>query len=424
MQYMPKANIPSPIAALCVLLGAFCLLASGYAADDWPQFRGPGGQGHSDAKGVPLTWSETENVKWKTPIPGEGWSSPVISGGRIWMTTALDNGKSRHAIGVDLETGKTLHDVEVFQVEAPQKKNALNSHASPSPVIEGNRLYVHFGSDGTACLDTLDHAKVLWQKRSFKLDHMEGAGGSPMLYKDKLIFCCDGTDVQYLVALKKGTGEVAWKTDRSHKITNPPPMRKAFCTPLVIQLDGQDQLIAPGAEYLYAYEPDTGKELWFVHYPGFSNVPRPVHGCGLLFVGTGFMRPEIWAVKPGGQGDMTATNVVWKMKTQAPLVPTPVLVGERLYVVSDSGALTCLEAKTGKEVWRQNLGGEVSASPLCVDGRIYLFDRNGPCTVIEAGDTFKVLAKNTLESGCMASAAVAGKALIVRTKKALYRIER
>ncbi|MCY3018406.1 MAG: PQQ-binding-like beta-propeller repeat protein [Planctomycetota bacterium] len=415
----PKPDTRNPIP---VCLAAVLLCAAARAADEWPQFRGPTGQGHSDAKGVPLTWSEKENVKWKTPIPGEGWSSPVISGGQVWMTTAPPDGKSRHAIGVDLESGKILHDVEVFQVEAPQKKNAVNSHASPSPVIEGNRLYVHFGSDGTACLDT-QTAKVLWQVRTFKLDHMEGAGGSPMLYKDKLIFCCDGTDVQYLVALKKETGELAWKTDRSHKITNPPPMRKAFSTPLVIQLDGQDQLIAPGAEYLYAYEPDTGKELWFVHYPGFSNVPRPVHGCGLLFVGTGFMRPEVWAVKPGGQGDMTATNVVWKMKTQGPLVPTPVLVGERLYVVSDTGSLACLEARTGKEIWRQNLGGEFSASPLCVDGRIYYFDRAGLCTVIEPGDTFKVLAKNTLESGCMASAAVAGKALIVRTKKALYRLE-
>ncbi|HYG76373.1 MAG TPA: PQQ-binding-like beta-propeller repeat protein [Planctomycetota bacterium] len=399
------------------------IAASSFASDSWPQWRGPGGQGHSDAKGLPLTWSEKENVKWKSPDPGEGWSSPCIEGDLIWMTTSQNAGKSLRAVCYSLTDGKQLHDVEVFSVEAPEPKHKLNSYASPSPLIEDGKVYVNFGTYGTACLDAKTGKKI-WENRELKIDHENGPGSTPMIHKDKIHLCCDGRDLQFQAALDKATGKLVWKTDRSQPINKGKDMKKAYGTPLVINVGGKDQVIATAAEAVYAYDVDTGKELWYVKYPGFSNVPRPVYGNGLLYVCTGFARAEIWAIKPEGSGDLSASNVVWKAKIQVPTIPSPLLLGERIYMVSDTGTLSCLDAKTGKEVWKQLLGGEYSSSPLFADGRIYLFDRAGVSTVIEPGDTFKVLAKNTLEDGFMASPAIAGKALILRTKKNLYRIEK
>jgi outer membrane protein assembly factor BamB len=399
------------------------LTAITFASDDWPQWRGAGLQGHSDAKDLPLKWSETENIKWKTPIPGEGWSSPVILDKQIWMTTSLDNGKSLRAICCDLDSGKIVHDFEVFHVEAPEPKHKLNSFASPTPVLENGRVYIDFGTYGTACFDTKTAAKI-WENRELKLDHENGPGSTPMLHKDKLHMCCDGRDVQFAVALDKNTGKVAWKTNRSQPINKGRDMKKAYGTPLVIQVDGKDQIIHTAAENLYAYDAETGKELWFVRYPGFSNVPRPVFGNGMLYVATGFGRPEMWAIKPGGSGDVTATNVVWRNKIQVPSIPSPVLIGERLFMLSTEGVLSCLNAKTGELVWKQPMGAEFSAALLYADGRIYVQDRIGVTTVIEPADTYKELAKNTLPDGFMASAAVSGKAFIMRTKKTLYRIEK
>ena len=408
-----------------ILLLASCLaLFSAFASDDWPQFRGPDGEGHSDAKDLPLTWSESENVKWKTEIPGEGWSSPVIGGGQVWMTSAINAGKSLRAVCCDLASGKIVHDVEVFAVEAPEPKHKLNSYASPTPLIENGRVYVCFGTYGSACLDAKTGTKI-WENHDLKIDHENAPGSSPMLWKDKYFLCCDGRDFQYQAALDKNTGKLAWKTERSQKIDKGRDMKKAYGTGQVITVDGKDVLITPAAEHVYAYDPETGKELWYVTYPGFSNVPRPIFGFGMVYVCTGFGRPELWAIKPGGSGDVTATNVVWKVKIQAPAQPSPLLVGERIYMINDdTGIATCLEAKTGKEVWKEKIGGPFSASPLFADGRIYFCDRVGKTIVVEPGDAYKMLATNTLEDGFMASPAVSGKALILRGKKFLYRIEK
>jgi outer membrane protein assembly factor BamB len=407
-----------------LLLASLLVTFSALCSDEWPQFRGPDGEGHSDAKDLPLTWSEKENVKWKVEIPGEGWSSPVIGGGQIWMTTALNAGKSLHAVCCDLATGKIVHDVEVFAVEAPEPKHKLNSYASPTPLIENGRVYVCFGTYGSACLDAKTGSKI-WENHDLKIDHENAPGSSPMLWKDLYFLSCDGRDFQYQAALDKNTGKLAWKTERSQKIDKGRDMKKAYGTGQVITVDGKDVLITPAAEHVYAYDPQTGKELWYVTYPGFSNVPRPIFGLGMVYVCTGFGRPELWAIKPGGSGDVTASAVVWKVKIQAPAQPSPLLVGERIYMINDdSGIATCLEAKTGKEVWKQKIGGPFSASPLLADGRIYFCDRLGKTFVVEPGDAYKELAANTLEDGFMASPAVVGKALILRGKKFLYRIEK
>ncbi|MDB6171977.1 MAG: Pyrrolo-quinoline quinone repeat-containing protein [Chthoniobacteraceae bacterium] len=411
-----------PIALTLLILSATLLRAG----DSWTQFRGPTAQGYSDAKGLPRHWSETENVKWKTALPGEGWSSPVVANGQIWMTTALEEGKSLRALCVDFATGKLVHDIEVFKNESVPPKHRRNSYASPTPVIDGDRVYLHFGSLGTACLSTKDGSKI-WENRELKVDFQNGAGGSPVLFKDKLLIACDGMDCQFEAALDTATGKIAWKTERSAipKLQKrPEDMRKAYGTPFITTIDGQPQSITTAAERLYAYDPATGKELWFVDYPGFSNVPLPVTDGKVMVIPTGFMKPEMWGIKVGGaKGDATSTHILWKQVAGAPAQASPVLVDGRLYMVNDSGILSCLNAMTGAIVWKERVGSDFAASLTYADGVIYLFDCMGKSLVIEPGDTFKTVASNQLADGFMASPAVVGKSLILRTKKNLYRIE-
>ncbi|MES2568787.1 MAG: PQQ-binding-like beta-propeller repeat protein [Verrucomicrobiota bacterium] len=381
-----------------------------HAEDAWTQFRGPTAQGLSEAKGLPRRWSETENIRWKTPLPGEGWSSPVVANGQIWMTTALEEGKSLRALCVDFATAK----------------HRRNSYASPTPILDGDRLYLHFGASGTACLSAKDGTK-LWENRGLKVDFQNGAGGSPALFQDKLLLTCDGIDCQYEVALDTRTGKVAWKSDRSavsKLMKRPADMRKAYGTPFIASIDGHPQSLTTGAERLYAYDPATGRELWYVDYPGFSNVPIPVTDGKVIVVATGFMKPEVWGIKAGGaSGDATSSHLLWKQVAGGPAQSSPVLVNNRVYMVNDSGILSCLDATTGAIVWKERVGSDFAASLTYADGVIYLFDCMGKSLVIEPGDHYQVLSTNQLADGCMASPAIIGKSLIVRTKTSLYRIE-
>ena len=408
-----------------LLLAALTPILLRATSTDWPSFLGPNSN-HSDAKGAPLTWSATEHVKWQTALPGEGWSSPVVKDAQVWMTTALDDGKSLHALCVDLASGKLLRDVEVFHNDVVPPKHRRNSYASPTPILDSERLYVHFGAMGTACLSTKDGAKI-WERRDLPVDHQNGAGGSATLWQDRLLIACDGMDAQYEVALDKLTGKTLWRSERSaipKLAARPKDMRKAYGTPVVLDIDGRPNSLTTGAERLYSLDPKTGKELWFVDYPGFSNVPLPVSEGKMLFVCTGFMKPEIWGLRLGGaNGDATASHVVWKQNAGAPDQATPLVAGNRLYIVNNAGIASCLDTADGHIVWKERIGSDFAASPLFVDGRIYFFDVQGNTTVIEPGATFKVLAKNVLPDGCMASPAVSGKAFIVRTKTGIFRIE-
>lgn len=411
---------------LCIIAIVFVVTAR--ADGHWPQFRGPDGQGHATAVGLPLEWSETQNIAWKTPLPGTGWSSPVIWGRQIWMTTAADiagqaNAKSLRALCVDRDSGNLLHDVEVFRIDNPDSINTKNSYASPTPVIEEGRVYIHFGTFGTACLDTAS-GKISWSNQTLKLEHKEGPGSSPVLYENLLMFNCDGMDVQYVVALDKLTGKIIWKTDRSGTIAANPDHRKAYSTPLVINVNGRDELVSPGADRTVAYDPRTGRELWKVEYKGFSIVPRPLYGNGLVYMVTDFGRAQLWAVHPGGSGDVTESNVVWKLKKQVPSETTGLLIGRELYLVSDKGIATCVNAETGEEIWTERLGGNFSASPILADGRIYCLGSEGKTLVLEPARGFKLLATNQLDGRQMASPAAIGKALFIRTDKHLYRIEK
>jgi len=399
-------------------------LGTGIAAagENWPQFRGPEGDGHADGT-VPLVWSETENVVWKTPIHDRGWSSPVVWQDQVWMTTASEDGHRMFAVCVDRDTGRVVHDVKVFDTPEPEHVAAVNSYASPTPVIEAGRVYVHYGTYGTACLDTAT-GRVLWSRRDFRCDHHEGPGSSPILLEDLLIFDVDGRDVQYVVALDKATGRTVWKTNRSVDFAVfIPNFRKAFCTPIVIRVGGRQQLVSPGAKAVMGYDPRTGQELWKVRYDGWSVTPRPVFGRGLVFLVTDYERPELWAVRPDGRGDVTETNVVWRIRQGAPATPSCLLVDDLLYAVTDGGVASCLEADTGQTVWRERLGGNYLASPIYAGGRLYFFNQDAVTTVLAAGRQYEVLAENRLEGELKATPAVSGGALFVRTRTHLYRIQ-
>jgi outer membrane protein assembly factor BamB len=413
---------PSPVSGVFLIVRALAAAAilliaapSGALGQDWPAFRGPGGQGHSSETGLPAEWSESRNVAWKTALPGLGWSSPVVAGGKVWITTAVERrGISLRLIAFDVATGRESVNVEVFHIAASRAINPKNSWASPTPIVDGDRVYVHFGADGTAALST--SGALLWKQR-FEYSSQHGAGGSPVLYQDLLIFNCDGSDVAFVVALDKMTGKVKWKTNRRF------PADQAYTTPLVIRVGDRDQLISVGAYRAVAYDPLNGKEVWRVSYAdGFSNVPRPVFAHGLVYIATGFQQPSLLAVRPDGTGDVTKTHTAWKLSRGAPLTPSPLAAGDELYVVTDGGIATCLDARTGATIWQQRLGGTYSASPVFADGRIYFLAEQGVTTVIAPGREFRRLAANRLDGGLLASMAVSGGSLFLRTDSHLYRI--
>lgn len=404
---------------------------------DWPEFRGPTGDGLATATNVPLTWSPTQNLAWKTPVPGRGRSSPVLLGDRIWLTTALETGVRTFTQGpsqmeqaeqvvlgmvcLDRATGKQLYHVEVFSVTNPPPVNSLNSYATPTPVVELGRLYCDFGTFGTACLDTTA-GQVLWQRR-LPLDHAHGPGSSPVLYRNLLVLVRDGRDQQYVTALNKLTGKTVWKSDRPPLDTPVPEFRKSFSTPLVFEVGGRAQMVSSGAQWLVAYEPETGKELWRVNdLKGESGAPRPVYGQGVVYFGTGVLdgRPQLWAVRVGGQGDVTQTHVAWKLNTQLGYMPSPLLIGRELYLVSDDGFVSCVDASNGATLGKFRAGGTYAASPVHAEGRIYCFSREGKAVVLEANPRLTLLAENQLDGPVFASPAFVDSAIYLRTDSHLY----
>ena len=410
------------------------------ARADWPDFRGPWGNGHVSAPGdskligLPLHWSETNNIKWKTEIPHRGWSTPVVLGGQIWLTTATEDGRDYFAICVDEASGKISFNEKVFHTDNPEPLGngaSMNCYATPSPVIEAGRVYVHFGSAGTACLDTKT-GKAIWKRNDLPCRHYRGASSSPVLFENRLILTFDGADLQYLAALDKQTGGTVWKTNRSvawHDENVPGPMardgdlRKAHGTPLIATVAGKPQLFSVGAKAAYGYDPRNGHELWRVEYNDYSSAPRPLFANGLAYIVTGLKNKEMWAVKPDGRGNVTDTHVAWKLNSHVGKYASPVLVDGLIYTAADESFLTCVEAATGKVVWSERIGGKYAASPIYADGRLYFFSQDGSTTVIKPGRALEVLATNKLDDGFMASPAADGKAFYLRTKSHLYRVE-
>jgi outer membrane protein assembly factor BamB len=408
------------------------------AAEDWPQFRGPRGDGTSLATKLPLAWSETNNIAWKTRIPGRGRSSPVVLENRIFLTTALEQNIRRTRIGpddmqtathvtlkalcVDRASGKILWDVLLFEVENPDAVHWLNSWATPTPVVEPGRFYCDFGTFGTACLDS-ETGKVFWQ-RKLALDHQVGPGSSLVLYSNLLVLVRDGRDAQYVTALDKMTGETVWKTDRPAIQAGSPNLKKSFSSPLFVPGENQTQMIATGPHWVVSYDPLTGKETWRArHGEGFSIGTCPVFAHGLAFIGTGCFKAQILAIRADGKGDVTATHVAWKSNRAVPVMSSPVLAGDEIYWVSDDGMACCSDARTGQSHWQERLGGSYLASPILAAGHLHFFSQEGKTTVLKPGRTFARLAENTLLGPVIATPAVAGQALFLRSDSHLYRIE-
>jgi outer membrane protein assembly factor BamB len=389
---------------------------------DWPEFRGPTGQGMSDAKNVPVNWTTTSDVAWQTPIPGNGWSSPIISGGKIYLTAAMAEGAelSLRVVALDEGTGRVLGNVEALRVgaDAAKQKHDKNSLASPTPIIRDGRLYAHFGHMGTAALDL--NGNVLWRQTTLKFPPVHGNGGSPALVGDLLVFSCDGASDPFLAALDAKTGAIRWKTPRNTSARS----KFSFSTPLAITIGGKETIISPASGFVGGYSPTDGREIWRVRYgEGYSVVPRPVFGNGLLYLSSGFDRPIVYAIDPSGaMGDATASHIRWTQPKGAPNTPSPLLIGNELYMVSDAGIASCLDARTGQPHWSERVGGGFSASPVAAEGKIYFLNESGVTSVVRAGKSFELLAKNDLGERALASPALDNGAIFIRTESRLWRL--
>ncbi|MCA9085817.1 MAG: PQQ-binding-like beta-propeller repeat protein [Planctomycetaceae bacterium] len=402
------------------------------AAADWTEFRGPDGQGHSQATQLPLTWSETENIAWKVAIPGVGWSSPVVAEDRIYLTTAIpvdadDDSKARHSLQVlclKADDGAVVWQKEVFEHGADEKieMHEKNSHASPTPILDGDDLFVHFGPHGTACLKT--DGTIVWKNQNLTYAPQHGNGGSPALADGVLVICCDGKDQRFVVGLDRSTGQQIWRTGRELD----PSRGFSFCTPTITETNGHLQAICPGSGGVWSYDVKTGEQLWRVAYgEGYSVVPRPVLGHGLVYVCSGFGDQQLFAIDPTGSGDITDSGVRWKIKKSVPKSPSILLVGNDIYMVDDAGIASCVDALTGELHWQQRLNGKYSASPSYADGKIWFQDENGTTVVVEPGHEYQEVARNTLGDGksrTFASFAFLDHAILLRSETHLYRIQK
>lgn len=423
------------------------VFAAALQSAEWPQWRGPDGQGHApDTKNLPATWSETENVTWKTKLPGKGHSSPVIDGNHIWLTTAFEKKASPaetkkrlekntgsqplvvlaevklHALCVDRESGEILRNIHLMTQKDPQWVHKLNSYATPTPVLDGGILYTHFGSYGTAALDTKS-GEVLWSRQDLSVQHENGPGSTPVMFDNLMIFHMDGSDKQFIIALDRANGETVWQTSRSGEMNSNPQLTKGYGTPIIGEFGGKSFVVSPAADWLYFYDAKTGKEAHKLPYGqlGFSNVAKPVVRDGVVITPTGFMKSSMIAVRYDGASE---PELLWKYDKAVPKQPSPLWIDNELYLIDDKGVAGCLDATTGEEIWRERLNGNFNGSPLFADGKIYISSQEGKTVVFKPGREFEKIAENELDAPLMASAAAVDEALYIRSEKALYRIEK
>lgn len=437
-------------AGAALTFAALSVVARSSAIDSWPGYRGPTADGRAGSSTIPTTWSETENVRWKVAVHGRGWSSPVVLGKQVWVTTAdetPDNTQPNAKVGgakpvkevsffavcLDRETGKVVHDLKLSTEQNPAFSHPTNSYATPTPFVEEGRLYAHFGSHGTWCIDTAT-GKVLWDRKDLKCNHFRGPASSPVVYGDLLYLIFDGYDLQYVTALDKKTGKTVWKADRKIKYSKDDgDIKKAYATPALFDVGGKPQLVCPSAECTMAYDPKTGEELWRIAHGGMNGSARPVMGGGLLYLTSGHNGKLLAVkaeVKPDAAGFLPSEAVGWTVGKDVPTRPSLLLDNGLLYLASDGGVVSCLDAASGKVVWSERLGGTEAfyASPVLAGGHVYFCGESGRTFVVEAGRTkgANVVAENRLgegrTGGFMASPAVAGNELYLRTKTHVYAI--
>ncbi len=417
----------------CFLLALFSLVffSCDKKQQNWTHFRGSKMDGRAQVERAPLHWSDTENVVWKAPVRGRGWSSPVVFGDQVWLTSAEEDGTKFYVLCYDLKTGAIVFENTIFSSDEPQRIHSTNSYATPTPCIEKGRIYVHYGTFGTACIDTKSF-DVIWKREDLHCEHMQGPASSPILYKDLLIVHLEGTKDPYVVALDKNTGETIWKSVRPAEIYDPlePVYRKSYQTPIVVQVNGRDLLVSNSSYMCFAHEVNTGEVVWTFRYGYDSTVSQPLFSNGLVFVNSGWIfednKPYFtrqFAIDPTGQGDVTETHQRWMYEDEVPQIPTPLIVDERMYMVHDRGMLTCLDAMTGIVVWKEQLKGNFNASPICAGGNIYFFNLKGECTIVRPGNAFQKVAVNELDGIVKAVPAFVCDKMIVRTDKFLYVIK-
>jgi len=398
---------------------------------DWTHFRGSDMDGHASVEKAPLQWSETENIVWKVPVKGLGWSSPVVFGDQVWLTSAEEDGTAFYVYCFALESGKTLFEKTLFTSAEPQQIHSTNSYATPTPCIEEGRVYVHYGTFGTACINTKNFEEI-WRREDLHCDHMQGPASSPILYMDKLIVHLEGTEDPYVVALNKNTGETIWKSVRPKEIYDPlePVYRKSFQTPIVINVNGKELLISNGSYMCFAHDVNTGKVVWTFTYGYDSTVSQPLFWNGLVYVNSGWIfldnKPSFtrqFAIDPTGTGDVTETHVKWLYEEDVPQIPTPVIVDGKMYMVHDRGMVTCLDATTGDVIWKEKLKGNFNSSPIYAGGNIYFFNVKGDCTVIKPGDSFQKVAENSIGETVKAIPVFISDQMVLRTQKHLFLIK-
>ncbi len=425
-----------------------CSAESPVATTQWTQFRGTASRGVTSVA-LPIEFGMNRGLVWRTEIPGQGWSSPVLADKRLWFTTAITTPATPEqrearlgnvqmadtkevagtvqlkAICLDAETGAMVHNLDLATIDEPQPIHPLNSYASPTPVFEDGKLYCHFGTYGTWCLNEAD-GEVIWN-RQLVIDHSVGPGGSPVLYQDLLLVVCDGIDKQFVTALDKLTGETRWTTPRPEMRATNGEFKKAYSTPLIIQVDGVEQAVVPGAQWIVSYEPKTGKEIWRVdHGSGFSISSTPIYTGdadkpGLVIFTTGYGQSETVAVDPRGQGDVTLSHIVWRTDRNAPAKPSPTFANGLVYLLDDSGILCCLNASDGESIYRKRVSGNYSASPLLAADYLYVASQEGVVTIIKAGEEFEEVAQSPLDARIMASPIPYGHDLIIRSEDSVMR---
>ena len=413
----------------CLIIGCLAFFAATSAwGEDWPQFRGPTGQGISQETGLPVHWSATENVAWKVEIPGEGWSSPIVFQDRVFVTSTLEEGVSCHLTCLDRKSGKTLWNREVVRQE-PTRKETKNSHATPTPVTDGQRVYVAF-SGGALAAVAFD-GSVEWTNLASKFYSKHGLGASPILVDDLLVMPFDGSspgedkevgwkkpwDQAFLVALDRQTGNVRWKATRGLS-------RIAHVTPNLLHENGRTQIVSGAGDVIQGFDPANGERIWTVFSQGEGVTPSIVIGDGLIFTCSGFEKPTIRTVRTGGKGDVTKSHIAWEQTRGVPSLASLLYVKPYLYAITDKGVATCLKAATGDVVWEERIGGNHSASPVYGDGKIYFLSEQGETAIIAAGPEFKLLARNSIDEKCQASIAISHQQLFIRSDHNLFSIGR
>jgi outer membrane protein assembly factor BamB len=413
--------------AFIVLL---CPVAKSQTAD-WTQFRGSHTNGIAEKDNIPLKWDNSV-IKWKKEIHDRGHSSPVVLGNQIWLTTAKEDESALFAVCLDFGTGDVIYDIKVFTSAEPEEKHQLNTYATPTPCVENGFVYVHYGNAGTACINT-SNGRIVWKNSDLRCKFVQGAASSPVLYKDLLILHYEGVDKRFLVALNKKTGKIVWKTDRPEEPYKPLTEigRKAYITPLIMNVKGKDLLISDGSAICIAYEPMTGKEVWRVINGAESTIAMPVEESGIVYWYTGYMidtdgshYTEFLSVDPDGKGDIAATNILWKKKDGLAhnQMLTPVIKDGLIYTVNSRNMMMCLNAKSGEELWSVHVMSDFDASPLYINGNVWFFSSKGDVIVIKAGRNYEVISKNKVESGIFGTPAIVRNSMLLRTQNYIYKI--